>query len=104
MKINSSMKLYEIIDREPATDDKAKDLDKPKAKRAYTRRHDVMSSWIDALHYDYRSNVCYMRLNDGRVYGIRGMDPSLYRKWALAPSKGKYFHYNVKDQYQIFNH
>ena len=98
------MKLYEIIDMEPATAGEAEELDKPKTKRAYTRKNDVMSSWIVALHYDYRKDVCYMRLKDGRVYGIQRMDPKLYRKWVLSPSKGKYFHHFVKDKYYIFNH
>lgn len=59
----------------------------------------VKSSWIADL--DYVEGETYMRLKNGRAYVIRRTEPRLYDRWFTAPSKGKFWHSDVKGLYQV---
>lgn len=119
--INSSMKIFEILDHEEPVDEfdaaereeEQSELDgeEPEAgivKKAFrgamhgykklrkkSEQNSVSSTWIAALDYDHSSQNCTMRLSDGRNYDIV-LPPSKYDDWVKAPSKGKYFHRHVK--------
>jgi len=95
------MKIVEIVDNEPSVTPGEKIEGKPPTKRAYTRRQSVVSTWIAGLDYDYRRKVAIMKLSDGRAYTVNGIDAVTYRSWASAPSKGKFYHYRVKDNFKI---
>lgn len=95
------MKIFEIVDKEPVVVPGEHIEGKPPEKRAYTRRNRVTSTWIAGLDYDYRRNVAIMKLSDGRAYDVNGIDARTYRSWVNAPSKGKFFHRHVRDNYSI---
>jgi len=58
----------------------------------------VMSSWISDLDFDH--NVTFMTLNNGRRYRILGLPEGTFRQWAHAPSKGKFWHSNIRGNYR----
>ncbi len=58
----------------------------------------VMSSWIADLSYQDR--VLYLTLKNGRRYQILGLNPAMARAWLRAPSKGKFWHSNIRGNYR----
>jgi uncharacterized protein YlzI (FlbEa/FlbD family) len=59
----------------------------------------VVSSWIEDLEYD--DGDTYMTLNSGRVYVIKDTLPDVFEDWLEAPSKGKFWHSDIKDMYDV---
>ncbi len=60
----------------------------------------VMSSWIADLDYA-GPNVVIMTLNSGRRYRVLGVGEGLFRQWVRAPSKGKFWHSNIRGNYRV---
>lgn len=58
----------------------------------------VFSSWIADL--DYREGAVLMKLNNGRTYSITGVPEGMYRQWVRSPSKGKYWHSDIRGNYR----
>ena len=59
----------------------------------------VISSWIADL--DYHEGDTYMTLNNGRMYVVKGTRPDVYDRWIKAPSKGKFWHSDIKGLYLV---
>lgn len=60
----------------------------------------VISSWIQDLDYA-GPNVVIMTLNSGRRYRVLGVSEGVFRQWINAPSKGKYWHSNIRGNYRV---
>jgi len=58
---------------------------------------EVMSSWIDELEYDEGDVI--MTLLSGRQYRIQDVPEGMFRQWIDAPSKGKFWHSDIRDFY-----
>ena len=61
----------------------------------------VMSAWISDLVYNRPNRVLTMRLSNGVSYSIPGISRTMFERWTKAPSKGFFFHDNIKDNYQV---
>jgi hypothetical protein len=61
----------------------------------------VMSAWISDLVYNRPNKVLTMRLSNGISYSIPGITRTMFERWIKAPSKGFFFHNNIKDNYQV---
>ena len=74
----------------------------------------VDSSWLMDIRYDKkpradidkRSKVpavsdVIITLRDGHKYTVHGVPYKVYRQWVTAPSRGVYWHKNIKNQYQV---
>lgn len=61
----------------------------------------VMSAWISDLTYNRPNKVLTMRLSNGNSYSIPGITRQMFERWLKAPSKGFFFHNNIKDAYQV---
>ena len=61
----------------------------------------VQSAWISDLTYNEPNHVLTMRLSNGNTYSILDIDKDVYEQWLKAPSKGFFFHNNIKDTYQV---
>lgn len=61
----------------------------------------VASTWIvDLMHNRPRREIT-MKLSDGKLYRIFGITRTGAEKWIKSPSKGEYFHENIKPYHQI---
>ena len=61
----------------------------------------VESSWIIDLTYNRPNRRLTMNLANGTVYTINNISRSTFDRWTLSPSKGLFFHNNIKDVYPI---
>lgn len=61
----------------------------------------VESSWITDLTYNRPNKVLTMRLSNGRSFSIPAVTRSMFTRWANAPSKGRFFHDQIRDKYQV---
>lgn len=61
----------------------------------------VESAWISDLVYNRPNKVLTMRLSNGVSYSIPGITRAMFERWTKAPSKGFFFHQNIKDTYQV---
>lgn len=59
----------------------------------------VMSSWIADL--DYYEGDTYITLNNGRQYMVKNTRPEVYNRWLKSPSKGKFWHSDIKGMHQV---
>lgn len=60
---------------------------------------EVFSSWIEILTYDNGSVI--MQLLNGNEYEIDRVSMGLYSRWVSAPSKGKFWHRNLRGRYHV---
>ncbi len=60
----------------------------------------VLSSWIEDLAIDKDGDVL-MSLHSGRSYVIQNLGKDTYQTWISAGSKGKFWHSNIKNNYQV---
>lgn len=61
----------------------------------------VDSTWIvDLMHNRPRKEVI-MSLNNGKKYRILGITRTGIERWQQSPSKGEYFHEQIKPYHQI---
>lgn len=59
----------------------------------------VISSWIEDLEYEDDSVV--MTLISGRQYRIHDIDYEIYEEWMKSMSKGKFWHSDIKDFFNV---
>jgi hypothetical protein len=62
----------------------------------------VLSSWIsDLTLVNNRSGDVTMALGNGNRYSVKGVGEQLFNNWLAAPSKGKFWHQNIKNKFQV---
>lgn len=61
----------------------------------------VLSSWIADVTLQKNNRDITMTLGNGRRYVIRGAGPAQHTAWLRAPSKGQYWHQNVKNRFPV---
>lgn len=65
---------------------------------------DVKSSWMSEITYNRKRKIAKWKTFSGgveRVYYIHGIGRREVENWWKSPSKGKYFHTNIRDHYTI---
>lgn len=58
------------------------------------------SSMIASYDYDAPMGVLHLRFHSGRIVSYSGVEPQTAAEFSSAPSKGKFFHNKIRDQYQ----
>lgn len=61
----------------------------------------VQSTWITDLVHTRKEKYVTMRLSNGRQFRIPGINRLAFEKWVNSPSKGRYWHANIKGNYQV---
>ena len=59
----------------------------------------VSSSNINAIGYDPDSMKLTVEFKSGGTYEYAGVDPAMYTQFLQAESIGKFFHANIKGQF-----
>lgn len=59
----------------------------------------VQSTWITNLSFSV--NQVTMSLSNGSNYIVDNVDKKMYKQWISAPSKGKFFHDNIRKTHNI---
>lgn len=62
-------------------------------------RQPVESSNLKSVGYDEGSQVLEIEFRNGRVYRYTGVPRSVYQDLMRAPSLGRYFIANIRDDY-----
>ncbi len=62
---------------------------------------EVESSWISNITYNRPNRTLTLTLGDGKVYKVSRIPRTMYDKWRVSPSKGKFFHDAVKGKYPV---
>jgi hypothetical protein len=61
---------------------------------------DAQSSMIDSYDYDADMKVLHVKFHSGAIHSLQGVPPEKAAEFAAAPSKGKFFHTNLRDQHR----
>jgi hypothetical protein len=61
----------------------------------------VESIWITDLVYNRPNKILTMRVSDGKTYSIPGVTRATFERWINSPSKGQFFHNQIKDKFDI---
>lgn len=61
----------------------------------------VQSTWISDLTYNRPNRLLVMKLSNGRSFAIENVSRYLFDRWFKTPSKGSFFHNNIKHRYKI---
>lgn len=61
----------------------------------------VDSTWIVNIMHNRPNKTITMRLSNGRAFSIPGITRTTFEKWTKAPSKGRFFHQNIKNKYKV---
>lgn len=61
----------------------------------------VESTWIADISYNRKQKIASMRLSNNKVYYIYNISRREFDKWHVSSSKGKFWHYNVRDFYDV---
>ncbi len=64
----------------------------------------VESDVIHAIGYDPEIQLLEIIFNDGRIYQYRGVPPEVFAGLKQAESKGRYFHENIRDEFQYWQY
>lgn len=62
-------------------------------------RKPVQSSNIDSIGYDKETEILEIEFNNRRVYQYFNVPINVYIELMNAPSHGKYFNQNIKNDY-----
>ena len=62
-------------------------------------RQHVVSSNLKSVGYDRAHRILEIEFQNGRVYRYRGVPPEEYEALLKAPSLGRYFIANIRDEY-----
>jgi len=62
-------------------------------------RHVVKSSSIATLGYEATTSVLEVVFHGGRVYRYRDVPEGEFERFLAAPSKGRYYNANIRNQY-----
>lgn len=60
----------------------------------------VQSSFIQTVGYDPGKRTATVQFRSGSVYEYRCVHPTTITRWLKAPSKGRYFHRNIRRRYE----
>lgn len=61
----------------------------------------VLSTDLSHAKYDLDSGALRIRFHSGEVYEYHDVPRHVYDVLLAAPSKGKYFHQNIKGKYEF---
>jgi hypothetical protein len=61
---------------------------------------EVQSSWIIDVKLKRNGNGI-LTLNNGSIYIIQNLGRTMFDKWHKSPSKGQFYHQNIKGKYLI---
>lgn len=61
----------------------------------------VESTWISSVSYNRPNKILTLVTNVGSTYKIANVPRSFFDKWKNSPSKGKFYHENVKDRFNL---
>jgi hypothetical protein len=64
-------------------------------------RQPVQSSNINSVGFDSDDNTLQIKFNSGGIYNYYNVPKRVYTTMLAAPSKGKYFHKNIKGKYKF---
>ena len=59
----------------------------------------VISSNIKAISYDKNSDTLAVKFVDNDIYEYSDVPSAIYSAFLIAPSKGRFFHQNIRDVY-----
>ena len=59
----------------------------------------VQSSNLEAVGYSRKTERLYIQFKSGAEWVYNGVSFTVYQNLMSAPSKGKYFYYNIRDIY-----
>jgi hypothetical protein len=62
-------------------------------------RQQVQSKDLRSVGYNEDLKILEIEFNSGGVYQYSNVPPEIYSNLMTAPSKGKFFHANVKNNY-----
>ena len=62
-------------------------------------KHDVASSNVKAVGYDGHTQTLEVEFVSGRVYQYYGVPENMHGQFMQEPSKGKFLHTYIKDQF-----
>ena len=60
----------------------------------------VVSSHIDNVSYDRKTELLFIEFDNGSVYLYKGVPRRVYKKLLKAPSKGFYFGQEIRNEYE----
>ena len=60
---------------------------------------DMPSTVIDDIRYEHEREKLYVRFVDGDEYVYVGVPGEVHRSFVEAPSKGRFFAYEIRDKY-----
>lgn len=61
---------------------------------------DCESSMVKRYDYDADMQVLHVQFQSGRIVDLQSVPANVVADFASAPSKGKFFHNNLRDQYK----
>jgi hypothetical protein len=61
---------------------------------------EVQSSWLGDLTNNRDFKYVIMTTGRGTAYAVLGISRHMFDRWHNAPSKGKFWHMNIKDKYK----
>ena len=64
------------------------------------QRISVSSSAINSIGSDGSTQTLQIEVSGGEIYDYRNVPANVHRAMMAAPSKGKFFHRSVKNQYR----
>ena len=64
------------------------------------QREQVTSSSVISIGYDESSRTLEVELHYGAVYQFHEVPRELYEEFLKAPSKGRFFAYQIKDRFE----
>ena len=64
-------------------------------------RQPVNSSNIDSVGYDPDKNILQIKFKSGGIYNYHDVPKRIYTTMIAAPSKGKYFHQEIKGNFKF---
>lgn len=68
--------------------------------RGSIKRYQVRSETFNSIGYNPDKKILQLEFRDNRIYNYFDVSQSLYSDMMIAPSKGKFFHQNILDQYE----
>lgn len=63
------------------------------------KRKAVESSNLASVGYDEKTKMLEIEFNHGGVYEYYGVEKKVYEELMNADSHGRYFYYNIRDDY-----
>lgn len=61
----------------------------------------VQSTWITDIVHNRENKYVTIRISNGRQFRIPGISRTVFERWISSPSKGQFFHQNIRGKFQI---